>query len=100
MTEVLSSSGTPRDPQADSLRAAIVHGFHSRMDRDVSEELRGAVCDYVRARRDAGARAEEVVIEVKRIIDLADLRPIRTVERRALTERVVTWCIAEFYRAD
>lgn len=101
MTEALSSSGTPpRDPATDRLRAAIVNGFHSRMERDVSDELRGAVCDYVRVRRDAGTRAEEVIIEVKRIIDLAELRPIRTLERRALTERVVTWCIAEYYRAD
>jgi hypothetical protein len=101
MTEALSSPGLPpRDPEADQLRAAIANAFHSRTDRDVSDELRVAVCDYVRSRRDAGTRAEEVVIAVKRIIDMAELRPIRTSERRALTERVVTWCIAEYYRAD
>jgi hypothetical protein len=100
MTEALSSRDTPRDPQADQLRAAIVRAFHSRGDRDVTDELRGAVCDYVRERRSAGVRAEEVVIAVKRVIDLAELHPIRTIERRALTERIVTWCIGEYYRAD
>ena len=101
MTEALPAPDTPpRDQHADQLRGAIVNAFHSRTDRDVSDELRGAVCGYVRARRDAGARAEEVVIAVKHIIDLAQLHPIRTVERRRLTERLVTWCIAEYYRAD
>ena len=101
MSEALSSPDTPpHDAEADALRAAIVKAFHSRGDRDTSDDLRDAVCEYVRGRRGAGTRAEEVVIAVKRIIDLADLRPIRTVERRALTERLVTWCIAEYYRAD
>ena len=95
-----TSSDTPSDPLAEELRMAIARAFHARADHDVSEELRDAVCAYVRDRRQAGTRAEEVVIAVKRAIDLADLRPIRTLERRALTERVVTWCIAEYYRAD
>ena len=101
MPETLSQpSPPPGDPQAEQLRASIVKAFHAQGDRDVTEELRGAVCDFVRAQRNAGTRAEEVVIAVKRIIDLAELRPFRTLERRAMTERVVTWCISEYYRAD
>jgi len=101
MSEVFSpSTDPPRDPIAEQLRVAIARAFHARSVRDVTDELRGAVCAYVRDQRESGARAEEVVIAVKRIINLADLRPIRTLERRALTERVVTWCISEYYRAD
>ena len=101
MTDARPSLDAPQgDPHADRLRAVIVNAFHARGDRDTTEELRTAVCDYVRGQRDAGTRAEEVVIAIKRIIDLANLRPIRTLERRALTERLVTWCIAEYYRAD
>ena len=101
MSEALESSpDPPRDPLAERLRAAIAGAFQARGDSDITEELRDAVCDYVRARRAAGVRAEEVVIAVKRIIDLAEFRPVRTLERRALTERVVTWCISEYYRAD
>jgi hypothetical protein len=101
MPETLSQPiPPPGDPEADQLRAAIVRAFHARGDRDVSDELRESVCRFVRVQRAAGTRAEEVVIAVKRIIDLAELRPFRTLERRALTERVVTWCISEYYRAD
>ena len=95
-----SSTGPPSEPLAEQLRVVIARAFHARSDRDVTDELRSAVCSYVRDQRATGTRAEEVVIAVKRIIDLADLRPIRTLERRALTERVVTWCISEYYRAD
>jgi len=101
MSEVFSpSTDPPRDPLAEQLRVAIARAFHARSVRDVTEELRGAVCAYVRDQREAGTRAELVVIAVKQIINLADLHPIRTLERRALTERVVTWCISEYYRAD
>jgi hypothetical protein len=101
MPETLSQpTPPPGEPQAEQLRAAIVKAFHGRGDRDVSDELRDAVCAFVRVERHAGTRAEEVVIAVKRIIDLAELRPFRTLERRALTERLVTWCITEYYRAD
>jgi hypothetical protein len=102
MSEALtpSSSNPPVDPLADRLRRAIAHAFHARTDHDVTDELRDAVCAFVRGQREAGTRIEEVVIAVKAAVDLADLRPIRTIERRELTERVVTWCISEYYRGD
>lgn len=101
MSEALSSStGPPRDPLAEQLRVAITGAFYRRGDRDITEELRDAVCAFVRDQREAGTLAEAVVIAVKRIIDLADVRSVRTLERRTLTERVVTWCIAEYYRGD
>ncbi len=103
MTEALSPD-TPddalSDPVANRLRQAIARAFHARAEQDVTGELRDAVCTYVRAQREAGVRVEEVVIAVKAAVDLADLRPVRTIERRELTEQVVTWCIAEYYRAD
>jgi hypothetical protein len=101
MSETLSSAtGPPADPLADQLRLAITTAFLPRGDRDLTDELRGAVCAYVQEQRAKGVRAEEVVIAVKRIIDLTDHRSTRNLERRAVTERVVTWCIAEYYRAD
>ena len=101
MSETLSSStDPPSDSLTENLRVAIVRAFHGQGDREITNELRAAVCGYVRDQRAAGTRAEEVVIAVKRIIDLADVRPARSLERRALTDRVVTWCINEFYRAD
>ena len=102
MSEALSHSPSnpPVDPLGDRLRKAIARAFHARTDHDVTDELRDAVCAYVRGQREAGTRIEEVVIAVKAAVDLAELRPIRTIERRELTERVVTWCIAEYYRAD
>src|SRR5688500_10355223 len=89
MSEALSpsSSNPPVDPLADRLRRAIAHAFHARTDHDVTDELRDAVCAFVRSQREVGTRIEEVVIAVKAAVDLADLRPIRTIERRELTER-------------
>ena len=101
MSEALEpSTDPPRESHAERLRLAIGSAFHGRGEQEITEELRNAVCAYVRDQRAAGTRAEEVIIAVKRIIDLAEFRPIRTLERRALTERVVTWCISEYYRAD
>ena len=101
MSEALSSpNAAPRDPLAEQLRITSSSAFQLRGDRDVTEELRSAICAFVRAQRDVGARAETVVTAVKRIIDSAERRSIRTPERRALTERVVTWCISEYYRGD
>ena len=99
-TRSQSSPDSPGDPLADRLRRAIGNAFQAPAQRDVTDELREAVCAFVHAKRDEGARIEEVVIAVKAAVDLAELRPIRTLERRELTERVVTWCIAEYYRAD
>ena len=102
MTEAFSpdTHDAPSDPVANQLRQAIARAFHAWAEQDVTDEVRNAVCAYVRAQREAGVRVEEVVIAVKAAVDLADLRPVRTIERRELTEQVVTWCIAEYYRAD
>jgi len=71
-----SSNAAPRDPLAEQLRITISSAFQLRGDRDVTEELRSAICAFVRAQRDVGARAETVVIAVKHNIDSAGLRSI------------------------
>ena len=100
MAEALSSNELPRERGIDAVRAAVVDATYADGDTAVLESLRESICSFVREQRDAGAQAEDVVIALKRVIDIVDVRPGRVLERRALTERVVTWCIGEYYRAD
>ena len=69
-------------------------------DQAAVDELRDAISEYVGGQKRAGVRAEEVVIAVKRLIELSDLRRTLPRDHRELTERVVTWCIGDYYRAD
>jgi hypothetical protein len=100
MAEALSSNNPPRERSIDAVRAAVVNATLGEADAAMLESLRTSICAFVREQRAAGAQAEDVVIALKRVIDVVDVRPGRVLERRALTERAVTWCIAEYYRAD
>jgi hypothetical protein len=97
-----SSSGGPLfDPAAARLRASMTAAFAAAPDREAGlEDLRGAVCDYARQQRESGVRAEEVIIAVKHLIEASDLRRALPREYRELSERIVTWCIGDYYRAD
>ena len=94
-----SSGGAPHDASEGRLRSALSKAFVG-VPEGAHEDLRAAICDFVRERRGAGDQPEEVVVAVKRIITVTDLRPIRTIERRELTDRIISWCISEYYRAD
>jgi hypothetical protein len=61
--------------------------------------LRHAVCEYTRVMRVAGLPPERVVIAMKAIAVKGIIGP-RVDEQAHLLERIVTWCIAEYYRAD
>jgi hypothetical protein len=100
MSTAFSSSSGAQDGSERRLRLALTDALSGLPDGAAPDGLRDAICGYVRERRDAGDQAEAVVIAVKRIINVADLRPGRPIERRELTERVISWCIAEYYRAD
>jgi hypothetical protein len=100
MAQALPSNDLPRERGIDAVRAAVIDATYADSDATVLESLRASICAFVREQRNAGAHAEDVVIALKRVIDVVDVRPGRVLERRALTERVVTWCIAEYYRAD
>ena len=101
-SSLFSSGGSPLfDPAADRLRLSLIAAYSASPDRSAElEDLRAAICDYVRDQRRTGVRAEEVVIAVKHLIEVSDLRRALPREHRELSERIVTWCIGEFYRAD
>ena len=61
--------------------------------------LRCAVCDYTREMRVAGHPPERVLVAVKTIASRGVVGP-RVDEQANLVDRIVKWCIAEYYRAD
>jgi hypothetical protein len=99
-TSKSSSNRTPVQPVADPVDAALIAAFQAHTGSTPSRDLHAAVCAYVQRRRDAGALAADLVIDVKRLMALADTRGPRSPERRELVGQVVTMCIAEYYRAD
>jgi hypothetical protein len=66
-------------------------------------ELAAAVSQFTRARRDSGARPEEVVVEVKReaAVVLGVPRDVYALYRRTpfvrLVEQLVTWAVDAYY---
>lgn len=61
------------------------------------EPLQEEVCAFVRMQKGTGAPPERVLADLKAIIDRASPF-VRTQDQAALVERVVRWCIDEFYR--
>jgi hypothetical protein len=83
----------------EGLRRALVAAAATR---DYSApELHEEVCGYVRDLRDRGHPPETVVVAVKRAVRGATvgLSPYKVERRHAadLLERVVRWCIEEYY---
>jgi hypothetical protein len=64
------------------------------------DEVHGAVCEYTRALRLAGAPPETALIAVKSAACPPGLTSVRTAPERARLTRIVQWCIAEYYRGD
>lgn len=83
---------------------ALVDALKSR--RRADEDLRLAVCSFVRACKDEGLKPEQVVVSLKAVVRDATSKPRPEVgspdERQAeqLMERSVAWCIKEYFRAD
>jgi hypothetical protein len=101
MSSSLSSRSSPQfDPAADRLRSTLIAAYSEASDQAVLDDLRDAISEYVGGQKRFGVRAEEVIIAVKRLIELSDLRRTLPRDHRELTERVVTWCIGDYYRAD
>ena len=63
------------------------------------DALRDAVCNYTRAMRVAGHPPERVLVAVKTIASRSVTGP-RVDEQAHLLDRIVKWCIAEYYRAE
>jgi hypothetical protein len=91
------------EPSAEALRGAFRAALGGRQASDV-EQLRVAACEYVRELRVRGVSPESAVVAVKDVLRraLAGQTPTHDSRREAdvLLERVVTWCIAEYYRPE
>ena len=78
----------------------------ARASRAPTPELREAVCDYVRELKGRGQPPERVLVAVKTVIGDVGLRRQRawTLEHGPtyleddIIERVVEWCIEEYFR--
>ncbi len=89
------STGVGSEELRRAFRAAAVG------NRDALAELRAAARTYVRELKDRGSSPEATVIAVKELMRraLAGHTPSHDQRREtdALVERVVTWCIEEYY---
>lgn len=76
--------------------AAVLGSLDENYDGD-ARQLRAAVCEYTDCLRDSGAPPERVVIAVKTAAAPA-LTHLPVHAHQATVERLVQWCIAEYYR--
>lgn len=94
---------TGGEATAEALRRAFREALNGRQQSDF-EVLRVAACEHVRELRARGDSPESVVVAVKDIMRRAIGGQTPTHDSRreaeALVERVVTWCISEYYRSD
>jgi hypothetical protein len=94
---------TGGEPTAEELRRAFRAALNGRQQADV-EALRVSACEHVRDLRGRGLSPEAVVVAVKDIVrrSITGQTPTHDSRREAemLVERVVTWCIAEYYRSE
>ena len=90
------------EPSGEALRGAFRAALNARQPSDV-DRLREAACEYVRALRERGESPESVVVAVKDVLRRASNGQTPTHDSRreadTLVERVVTWCISEYYRS-
>jgi hypothetical protein len=64
------------------------------------DAIRLRVRAYAEHARASGEPVERVIIALKEIVSRVVPPRDRTSEQRALAERVVSWCIRGYYRAD
>jgi hypothetical protein len=97
-TDALAQRPAPiRDAERERLQALFTRCIRERTVLDVGV-LREAVCDFARQRRTDGARAEEVVVQLKQIIETtAGARDTEIKTSRQLAQSIVRWCIEEYY---
>lgn len=90
---------TVSEPVLRELLAAL--GHHG--EEATIAALHLAVCDYVRAMRDAGHHPEVVLSRIKQLAaatlnDGSAPRSVRSAEAAALVSQCGQWCIAEYFR--
>jgi hypothetical protein len=91
------------DAAAEALRSAFRFALGGRQESDAAR-LRVCACEYVRELRWRGVSPEAAIVAVKDVLRRAVSGHTPTHDSRreadALVERVVTWCIAEYYRTE
>ncbi|MFN2567396.1 MAG: hypothetical protein ABR499_20560 [Gemmatimonadaceae bacterium] len=102
-----SSRSTPSLTTSEGLVLAVVRA--ARAARAPTAELRDAVCAYVRDLKARGYPPERVLVAVKTLAADAGLRRTAWADRDSksvhqspedeIMDRVVAWCIEEFFRA-
>ena len=87
--------------KAETLRGAFRYALGGQQPAD-ADRLREAACEYVRELRERDVSPESAVVAVKDILRRAIMGHTPTQDSRraaeSLVERVVTWCIEEYYR--
>ena len=98
-------SAASGDPAAGAVHAppppeGLLRALRSAAEAEPPKvaELREAACAYTRACREAGLPSERVVVAVKAAAAAAGLGHHGLGARNPRLERVVRWCIEEYYR--
>ena len=97
-----SSDGSVAGPAAVPARLRQALAATTRVRGDLpavlGQEVHDAICEYVGQLRRQGLPPERALIAVKRALDDAGVSRRYGSPHEAFTERVVRWCIEEYYR--
>jgi hypothetical protein len=97
MSPSLGAADYPLPPGDDTRLARAVEYAISRHTND-SDELRGAIREYVARARAQRAAPQHVIIAVKALLQHVAMPHLPQGEYADLTARAVQWCIDEYYR--
>jgi hypothetical protein len=62
--------------------------------------LEEAICEYTRVLRNAGAPPEKTLVSVKAAAQAAGIERVSYEVQQTTVERIVRWCIREYYDVD
>ncbi len=102
----MPSSVVNAPPLAPSERLILAAFRAAREARAATPELRDAVCDFVRELKERGYPPERVLAAVKALLAEAGIKKIGPLADRGsatlgpeteIVERVVAWCIEEYF---
>lgn len=84
---------TPASADARDLRSAVAAALAAKPV--YAESLRRAVWTYVSAERDAGSSPAQVIVSLTELVEDARIAPASV--SRALTARVILWCVEAYF---
>ena len=74
-------------------RSVIAHALAKRPFDE--ESVHDCVCTYVRAERDIGRSASDVIVALSELVERPGTAPAAV--RHALTRRVIPWCVEAYF---